>query len=202
MRDFGHLTVGGLRGTGSRDVAVNDVFVPSPFSAGFFDPHVLSEPRYRIPPFSRVIPGLGTMALGIARTAIESLKEIAGVKTPVRTTQMLRDTTDAQMRVSQAEALVRSAWLFLFDSVDQLWTDLLATGEVTMEARAQARLAASHAVANAVQAVDLDVHRRRRQFDIRKPPTGACVSRCACHNPAHRRTPARHALDRPSAVRP
>ena len=72
-------TVGGLRGTGSHDVVVNDVFVPSPFSAGFFDPHVLSEPRYRIPPFSRVIPGLGAMALGIARTAIESLKEIAGV---------------------------------------------------------------------------------------------------------------------------
>lgn len=147
--------VGGLRGTGSHDVIVNDVFVPSPFSAGFFDPHVLSEPRYRIPPFSRVIPGLGAMALGIARTAIESLKEIAGVKTPVRTTQMLRDTTDAQMRVSQAEALVRSARLFLFDSVDQLWAHLLATGEVTMEARAQARLAASHAVASAVQAVDL-----------------------------------------------
>ena len=48
-------TVGGLRGTGSHDVVVNDVFVPSPFSAGFIDPHVLSEPRYRIPPFSRVI---------------------------------------------------------------------------------------------------------------------------------------------------
>ena len=57
------------------------------------------------------------MALGIARTAIETLKEIAGAKTPVRTTQMLRDTPDAQIRVSQAEALVRSARLFLFDSL-------------------------------------------------------------------------------------
>ena len=68
---------------------------------------------------------------------------------------MLRDTPDTQVRVSQAEALVRSARLFLFDSLDQLWTRLLATGEVTMEARALARLAASHAVSNAVQAVDL-----------------------------------------------
>jgi len=41
------------------------------------------------------------------------------------------------------------------DSLDQLWTKLLATGEVTMEARALARLAASHAVSSAVQAVDL-----------------------------------------------
>lgn len=148
-------TVGGLRGTGSHDVAVRDVFVPIAFASGFFDPYVLPETRYRIPAFCRVIPGLGAMALGIAATAIATLKEIAGAKTPARTTQMLRDTPDAQARVSQAEALVRAARLFLFDSLAQLWTTLLATGEVTMEARALTRLAASHAVSSAVQAVDL-----------------------------------------------
>ena len=148
-------TVGGLRGTGSHDVAVDDVFVPTAFGSGFFDPYILPEPRYRIPAFSRVIPGLGAVALGIARTAIETLKEIAGAKTPARTTQMLRDTPDAQVRVSKAESLVRAARLFLFDSIDQLWATLLTTGEVPIEARAQARLAASHAVASAVEAVDL-----------------------------------------------
>jgi indole-3-acetate monooxygenase len=75
------------------------------------------------------------MALGIAFTAMETLKDIAGAKTPTRTIQMLRDTPDAQARVSKAESLVRAARLFLFDSVNQLWTMLLATGEVTMEAR-------------------------------------------------------------------
>jgi alkylation response protein AidB-like acyl-CoA dehydrogenase len=148
-------TVGGLRGTGSHDVVVRDVFVPSSYGSGFTDPHVLPEPRYRIPPFSRVIPGLGAMALGIARTAIETFNEIAGAKTPQRTTQMLRDYHGAQVRVSQAEAFMRSARLFLFDSLDRLWSVLLATGEVTMEARAHVRLAASHAVSSAVQAVDL-----------------------------------------------
>ena len=148
-------TVGGLRGTGSHDVAVRDIFVPTAYGTGFTDPHVLPEPRYRIPPFSRVIPGLGAMALGIARTAIEAFNEIAGAKMPQRTTQMLRDNHGAQVRVSQAESLVRSARLFLFDSLDRLWSALLATGEVTMEARANVRMAASHAVSSAVQAVDL-----------------------------------------------
>jgi alkylation response protein AidB-like acyl-CoA dehydrogenase len=147
--------VGGLRGTGSHDVAVSDAFVPSSYGSGFTDPHVLPERRYRIPPFSRVIPGLGAMALGIARTAIETFTEIAGAKTPERTTQMLRHNHGAQVRVSQAESLVRSARLFLFDTLDRLWRPLIATGEVTMEARANVRLAASHAVASAVQAVDL-----------------------------------------------
>ena len=78
-------TVGGLRGTGSHDVVVRDVFVPTDYGSGFTDPHVLPGYRYRIPPFSRVIPGLGAMALGIARTAIETFSEIAGAKTPQRT---------------------------------------------------------------------------------------------------------------------
>jgi alkylation response protein AidB-like acyl-CoA dehydrogenase len=148
-------TVGGLRGTGSHDVVVQDRFVSSAYGSGFFDPYVLPEPRYRIPPFSRVIPGLGAMALGIARTAIEAFAEIAGAKTPQRTTQMLRDNHGAQVRMSQAESLVRSARLFLFDSLDRLWSIVTSTGEAPMEARAQVRLAASHAVASAVQAVDL-----------------------------------------------
>ena len=147
--------VGGLRGTGSHDVVVRDVVVPLDYGSGYTDPHVLPEPRYRIPPFSRVIPGLGAMALGIARTAIDSFSEIAGAKTPQRTTQMLRDNHGAQVRISQAESLVRSARLFLFDSIHRLWRTVIAKGEVTMEARAHVRLAASHAVSSAVQAVDL-----------------------------------------------
>jgi indole-3-acetate monooxygenase len=57
--------------------------------------------------------------------------------------------------VSQAESLVRSARLFLFDSLDRLWTIVTATGAAPMEARAHVSLAASHAVSSAVQAVDL-----------------------------------------------
>jgi hypothetical protein len=95
------------------------------------------------------------MALGIARTAIETFSEIAGAKTPERTTQMLRNNHGAQIRISQAEALMRSARLFLFDTLERVWSPLIATGEVTMEARAHVRLAASHAVISGVQAVDL-----------------------------------------------
>jgi indole-3-acetate monooxygenase len=146
---------GGLRGTGSHDVVVKDVFVPCAHGSGFTDPHVLREPRYRIPPFSRVIPGLGAMALGIARTAIATLTELSVDKQLQRSTQILRENHGTQIRVSQAEALVRSARLYLFDSLERLWSTVTRTGEAPMAERAQARLAASHAVASAVQAVDL-----------------------------------------------
>jgi indole-3-acetate monooxygenase len=73
-------TVGGLRGTGSHDVVVQDRFVPSPYASFHTDPLVLTDPRYKLPHFSRITPGLGAMALGIARSAIDALVELAGGK--------------------------------------------------------------------------------------------------------------------------
>jgi indole-3-acetate monooxygenase len=95
------------------------------------------------------------MALGMARTAIETLTQIAVDKQLQRTSQIMRENHGAQIRVSQAEALVRSARLYLCDSLERLWRIVTARGEATMEARADARLAASHAVSSAVQAIDL-----------------------------------------------
>ena len=68
----------------------------------------------------------------------------------------------------------------MFDSLDQLWTKLLATGVVAMEARALARLAAFHAVNSAVQAVDLMYVAGGASSAYRKLPAGACISQCAC----------------------
>ena len=148
-------TVGGLRGTGSHDVVVQDLFVPALHASFHTDPVVLIEPRYNVPHSSRIHPGLGAMALGIARSAIEALIELAGAKRHERTSHPLTEDRGAQTRLSQAEALVRSARLFLFDTVERVWHDVLAGREVTVEARAQGRLATWHAVTSASQAVDL-----------------------------------------------
>jgi alkylation response protein AidB-like acyl-CoA dehydrogenase len=148
-------TAGGLRGTGSHDVVVSDVFVPESYGSSWTDPFVLPSARYRVPAMSRVLPGLGAMGLGIARGAIETLVELAVAKVPARTTHRLCEDGGAQTRLSQAEALVRSGRLFLFDAVDRLWQAASAGHDATMEARAQLRLATSHAVSNAAQAVDL-----------------------------------------------
>src|SRR5207244_8902211 len=136
------------------DVMVRDVFVPASHAAGFNDPYVLPQPQYRMPPFCRVIPGLGAMALGIARTAISSLTELAADKQLQRSMQILRENHGAQIRVSEAEALVRSARLYLFDSVERLWRTLLETGKAPTEMRADARMAEAHAGARATKAVD------------------------------------------------
>jgi len=148
-------TVGGLRGTGSHDVVVHNLFVPVRHASFFTDPIVLPGSRYQFPAPTRVTPGLGAMALGIARGAIEALVDLAVEKRHERTSQSLREDPGAQTRVSQAQALVRSARLFLFDAISRLWDDALEGREVQIEGRAEVRLANWHAVTSAVQAVDL-----------------------------------------------
>jgi alkylation response protein AidB-like acyl-CoA dehydrogenase len=148
-------TAGGLRGTGSHDVIVRDHFVPERFAASWFDPVALTEPCYRFPFTSRVIPGCGAIALGVARGAIEALIELGGAKRPERSRQVLAEDRGAQARLAQAEALVRSARLYLFDAVSCLWESTLAGAEPSPEGRAQVRLATYHAVTSAAEAVDL-----------------------------------------------
>jgi hypothetical protein len=139
------------------------------------------------------------VALGVARTAIETFTGIADTKTLQRTTQMLRENQDAQVRVSHAEALVRSARLFLFDSLERLWNIVIATGEAPLEERAHVRLATSHAVSSAVQAIDLLYI--AAGTTLHELPAGTRVSRRARDGAAHRRPAARDGDHWPSFVR-
>src|SRR5215471_18907036 len=139
-------TVSGLRGTGSHDVVVEDRFVPARYASFYTDPIVLTDPQYQIPPHSRSGPGLGVIALGIARSAIEALLDLATEKRHERTRQSLREDRGAQTRLAQAEALVRAARLYLCDTIRRLWAEALAGREAAIEGQAQVRLAAWHAV--------------------------------------------------------
>lgn len=150
-------TAGGLGGTGSHDVVARDVFVPQRYASWYLDPPVLPEARYRLPSFSREIPGVGALALGIARGAIEALVELGDAKRPERSAQLLAEDRGTAARLAQADALVRSARLLLFDAVQQLWEAVLAGEDATAPLRAAIRLATNHAVTSAVQAVDSSI---------------------------------------------
>jgi len=63
---------------------------------------------------------------------------------------------------------------------------LKPTKSASMEARAQVRLAASHAVGSAVQAVDLIYIGSGGEFDVCRLSTGARFPRRARHDPTHR----------------
>lgn len=150
--------VGGLRGTGSHDFQVTDLFVPEDNTVplpGFTPVPVQPGPIYAVPMTPIFSSILAALALGIARAAIEALVALAAGKTPMASQTVLREKPLAQTRLARAEALVRGGRAFLFDEVEAMWQDVLAGREVTVQRRALVRLAACQATQYAIQAVDL-----------------------------------------------
>jgi alkylation response protein AidB-like acyl-CoA dehydrogenase len=148
--------VGGLRGTGSHDYAVSGLFVPRERAIPFDAAPCAPGPLYRLPRQALLDNMMAALPLGIARTAIDTLVEMAaGGKRPAGTGAPLAERTTVQADVARAEALFLSGRALLYDSVAQSWEAAQAGRELSVREVAVLRLARTHAVQAAVQAVDL-----------------------------------------------
>jgi alkylation response protein AidB-like acyl-CoA dehydrogenase len=150
--------VSGLRGTGSHDFQVADLFVPEDHTVPLvrFNPVATQPGAIYAVPMASIFPSILTaVMLGIARAAIDALVTLAVGKTPAASQTVLREKALAQADIARAEALVRGGRAFLFNEVETMWQDVLAGCEVTMQRRALVLLAACQGARQAVQAVNL-----------------------------------------------
>jgi alkylation response protein AidB-like acyl-CoA dehydrogenase len=146
--------VRGMRGTGTHHFAVRDVFVPAARSVRQTGaPLVEAGPLYQIPRTLLFASGDSMVALGVARSALAAFAELAGSKTPRAQPDLLRDQPTIQAQVGQAEAQLRSCRAFVTEAVREIWAAATA-GAITLDQRAALRLAATHAIRQAVQIVD------------------------------------------------
>ena len=148
--------VGGLRGTGSHDYAVCGLFVPRARAIPFDAAPRAPGPLYRLPRQALLDNTMAALPLGIARTAIDTLVEIAaGGKRPAGAGAPLAERATVQADVARAEALYLSGRALLYDSVAQSWEAAQDGRELSVREIAVLRLARTHAVQAAVQAIDL-----------------------------------------------
>ena len=149
----------GMRGTGSQDFTVEDVLVPVAHSSSADDPPAETGPLYNPRAwFVHLWTPSAANALGIARGAIDSLMEIAATEATTMSTVTMKDRPLVQTRLAEAEAIVNAARAYVFDAVGRLWAALLAGETNTGPLVAQGRLAITHAIHEAVRAVDLVFH--------------------------------------------
>jgi len=146
---------GGLRGTGSHDFTVSDLFVPAPRSLSFREPPVESGPLYALPIIAFFATGIAAVPLGIARHAIEVLQDLAGAKKPTWSQNLLREQPLAQAQVGQAHALVRAGRALLYETLQDAWSTVTSGRHLSVEQRAWLWLASTQAAVMANQAVDL-----------------------------------------------
>ena len=148
----------GMRGTGSQDFVVDDVFVPSAHTCFLGDQPLVARPLYNPRTFFAIacIPVVAN-ALGIARGAIDTFVEMAGESTTSSAT-VLRDRPFVQARLAEAEAILNAARAYVIDAGGKFW-DAIEGGrsDITYDL-AQVRLAIVHAMHEAVRSVDLVFH--------------------------------------------
>lgn len=148
-------TVAGLCGTGSHDIVVTELVVPADHAVSLAaDAPTASGALYRFPVFGLLALGIGGVALGIGRAALDALAGLAGAKTPAGGRRLLRERPAVQAQFAEAEATLGAARAFLFDVI-RTATDAAGAGALTPEVRARVRLAATHAVTSAARAVDV-----------------------------------------------
>src|SRR5262249_49413483 len=146
-------TVSGMRGTGSHDIVVEDLFVPEARTFSALDRRArVTGPMNRMHGFDLAGCGFACVGLGVARAAIDALIDLANVKVPRYSSELLRDRAMAQAQVGEAEALLRSGRAFLFEVVGDMWETALAAQPITEHQRSELRLAMTHAAQSAAKA--------------------------------------------------
>jgi alkylation response protein AidB-like acyl-CoA dehydrogenase len=145
----------GLRGTGSHDYTVADVFVPAARSLSFREPPVEPGSLYAMSTIALFAPVLAAVGLGIARHAIDLLLELAQTKIASRSRQSLREDATMQASLGQAEAVLRSGRAFLYETLSEACGVVNAGQRLDVSQVAMLWLASTHATTAARQATEL-----------------------------------------------
>jgi alkylation response protein AidB-like acyl-CoA dehydrogenase len=130
----------GLRGTGSGDFEISDLFVPDEqVNPGFYSAPIYDRPLFRIKEMPEV--GHGAHALGVASAALEAFVAAVKVKPiPGSARQMAMGHMQAhQMAFARADAAVRAARALLHETARAAYADAKARSELSLELRVRLR---------------------------------------------------------------
>lgn len=148
--------VSGLRGTGSNDYRVADLFVPGEHTIPYpAPPAVQGGTLYATPLISLLAVAIAAVPLGIARAAIDAVIALAAAKALYGSSTLLRDRPTVQADVARAETLLGSARSYLLSMVGEMWDEVATGAVISLRQRAKVRLACANAGQASAQAVDL-----------------------------------------------
>jgi alkylation response protein AidB-like acyl-CoA dehydrogenase len=158
MNDIWHTI--GLRGTGSDQYAVKDLFVPEAHTLQSIARNSPDKRRemgllYSFSSLSMYAAGFAGVAMGCARSTLNSFIELARDKIPRGARVTMRNNNVIQRDVAQAEARLSSAYGYLMKSLEDITEAVRARGQITLDERMQIRLAATFCIHTALEVTDI-----------------------------------------------
>lgn len=136
--------VQGLRGTGSYDYAIDDVFVPHRRTFALFtrEPYRGSSPATRMGMMPVTAAGHAAWALGVANSMLDDVAELAATKYRMSDMAALASRPTFQKGLAHHVAAWRAARLLVLDAFGSAEAAVGAGAELTPTMRADMRVAA------------------------------------------------------------
>jgi alkylation response protein AidB-like acyl-CoA dehydrogenase len=143
----------GMRGTGSNDFVVEDVFVPFDDCPSLGSgPASIPGPLYSWPALFLV--SHAGVPLGLARSALDFVEELSARKELTPGTA-LRADGQVQETIAKAEASVEAARCYVYRTLENLWATLCAEEKPSPRQRAHYRLMMTHAHQTAKDVINI-----------------------------------------------
>jgi indole-3-acetate monooxygenase len=133
----------GMQGTGSHDLRVSDQFVADAWTFVRGGEPTVDEPLYRYPTIAYAAQVLAVVNLGLARAALDVANQMAGGRKTTTGAPQLADRAYYRIELAKAEAQLRSARAFFYESTNDVWQSILAGNPVTPDQVSLLRLAAT-----------------------------------------------------------
>ncbi len=152
----------GLRGTGSHDIIVDDVFVPEyrthkaadGFACANPGNAVNTAPLYQIPWAQIFARAVASSAIGACQGALNAFLEISAKRISSNTGQKTIDDPDAQQAVANAMMSIDEMKLVLYRNMDKLVADVNNGSLTSVEERIKFRLDSAVVVEKAIKVVE------------------------------------------------
>jgi alkylation response protein AidB-like acyl-CoA dehydrogenase len=150
----------GLRGTGSDDYAVKDLFVPAAYSftRESNDDRRETGPLYRFSIFNMFGLAFCAVALGIARSMLDDFVALAKGKKAHSSGKPLAENNFVQTQIGLSEARLRAARAFVLDSYGRLYQQAAAGSTISFDQRLATRGATCFAIHEAREVGDFAYH--------------------------------------------
>ncbi|PPJ22290.1 acyl-CoA dehydrogenase [Nocardia nova] len=134
----------GMRGTGSFDLAVDNVEVPASWTFVRGGQPTVDEPLYRYPTIAYAAQVLAVVGAGVARAALDYATRVGAGYAGITGAPKLADRPYYRTGIASAEAALRSARAWFYELSHEVWETVVAGDPATDEQNALLRLSSAN----------------------------------------------------------
>jgi alkylation response protein AidB-like acyl-CoA dehydrogenase len=150
--------VSGLCGSGSTHFRMDNVFVPEQRATGLVGAVAPDRPLYRFSMFTLLGMGIGAIANGLSRAALDEFEGLASEKIPAGGRRPLARRPDVQTEIGRSETRLRAARAYFHQALQAGWEAATAGNPISRSDRVEIRTATCNAVDAALE-ITQSVHR-------------------------------------------